>query len=316
MNWVTIKNPLFASGPDDEFAKFHFDFTNNSPPKHLFHYTSEENLINIIKFGNLWATECTFLNDASELRAGISVFEEELLLFDDNIFVELIKSALIRWDDNSWMHFVVSLSEQGDILSQWRAYGNDGKGCSIALDATCIKNRAGFGEHVRIDPEMLPKETSNFYHLLKVVYDINRKQEIARQFLMHAKKEFDNLRVADLTTSDEDREGFILLVAIRLKEFLISFKNTEFSEEREWRVVSSLHSNDLCIDFRNTNYGLSPYTKINLSPRDQIMSSRLPIERIILGPRNKTKPNQKGLDLLLKRMGCDAEIVPSMISYR
>lgn len=312
MNWTTVKNPLFESGPNDDFAKFHLEFTNAQPPQELFHYTSEENVLNIVRFGNLWATECTYLNDESELQAGINIFREELQKFADNIFVNLINAALNKWNENSWMCFVISLSEHGDLLSQWRAYAKDGTGCSLALDAVCIKNRAGFGEHVGIDPDALPSETSNFYHLLKVVYDKDRKQEIARQFLQHAKKQFDEFRLA----GGNDNETFVLLFWWRMKEFLISFKNDNFSEEREWRVVSSLYCSDPAIDFRYTSYGVSPYVKVNLSPRDHIMSSRLPITRIVLGPRNATKLNQKGLVLFLERMNCKASIAASLSPYR
>lgn len=316
MNWIAIKNPLFSSGPDDSFAKFHWEYTNTSPPDELFHYTSEENLINIVRSGNLWATECTFLNDESELRTGINVFREAVKYFNDSLFVDLINSALEKWNDNSWMYFVISLSEHGDFLSQWRAYANDGMGCSIALDAKCVRDRAGFGEFVGIDADKLPKETSNFYHLLKVVYKKEIMQEIAHQFLQHAKHQFDDLGVSDPSTDDKDRETFILIVALRLKEFIISFKNEEFTEEQEWRVVSSLHRGDPAIELRHTNYGIAPYTKINISPRGQIKSSRLPIMKIILGPKNKTKLNQKGLVLLLDKMECEAGITLSQCSYR
>jgi hypothetical protein len=157
VNWIQIKNPLFASGPDDCLAKFQFEYTNLSPPEELFHYTSEENLINIVRFGSLWATEC----DEAELRAGIRVFRDEVKCFNDKLFVELVDSALDKWNNNSYMYFVVSLSENGDLLSQWRAYASNGTGCAIALDGKSIRGRAGFGEFVGLDASNLPKETSN-----------------------------------------------------------------------------------------------------------------------------------------------------------
>lgn len=316
MNWITISNPLFASGPNDGFAKFHWEYTNATPPDELFHYTSEENLTNILKFGNLWATECTFLNDGSELLAGINVFREAVKSFHVPVFIELVNSALTKWNDDSWMYFVISLSEDGDLLSQWRAYANDGMGCSIALDAKCIRGRAGFGEFVGLDADKLPKETSNFYHLLKVVYENEAKLEIAHQFLQQAKLQFDEFDLGNPKSDTKDLETFVLISALRLKEFIISFKNEEFSEEREWRVVSSLHRNDPAIASRHTGYGIAPYTKTNLSPRDEINASRLPVKEIILGPRNRTKLNQKGLALFLKQMKCDARIALSKSSYR
>ena len=264
----------------------------------------------------MWATECTFLNDESELRAGIDVFREEVQSFDDILFVELIQSALGKWNDNSWMYFVVSLSERGDLLSQWRAYANDGSGCSIALDAKSIRNRAGFGEFVGIDADKLPKETSNFYHLLRVVYIKSEKKDIARRFLEQAKQQFDEFKLSDPACDDKDHETFVLVVALRLKEFVISFKNEEFAEEREWRVVSSLYRNDPAIDLRHTQYGIAPFTRTNLSPRGQIESNRLPILRVILGPRSKTKANSKGLALLLERMKYQPSITSSQCSYR
>lgn len=316
MTWITLKNPLFSSGPDDEFARFHWDYTSAVPPGELFHYTTAENLTNIIKFGNLWATECTFLNDSEEMLSGMKIFTEAVECFTDFAFRDLVKSALVLWNDNSWMSFVISLSEHGDLLSQWRTYAHDGTGCAIAFDAECIRSRAGFGEFVGLDPDKLPKDTSNFYHLLKVVYKIEEKRKIAKEFLRIAHDQYQVLGLSHSDATSENMKVFVLLCALRLKEFLISFKNEEFSEEREWRIVSSLHRDDSAIEFRQTNYGIAPYTRTNLSPKDKIFSSRLPIKKIVLGPRNLTKSNQKGLSLFLKRMSCDAHISASQSSYR
>jgi hypothetical protein len=112
------------------------------------------------------------------------------------------------------------------------------------------------------------------------------------------------------------RESFILVVALRLREFVISFKNEEFSEEKEWRIVSSLHRADPAIDLRRTIYGIAPFTKTNLAPRDQIASNLLPIKRIILGPKSTTKSNPKGLALLLEKSKYKVGIALSQCSFR
>jgi hypothetical protein len=316
MSWMTLKNPLFSFGPDDDFAKYHLDFTNKAPPQDLFHYTSEENLLNIIKSGTLWATECTFLNDESEFNSGVDIFREACEKFHDKLFIDAFTAVLKSWDDNSWMCFVISLSEHGDLLSQWRAYANNGTGCSIGLDTNCIRDRAGFGELVRINADQLPHDTTYFYHLLKVIYTKDEKETIATQFLRHAKQLFDSHRNEGGLVECHSLKLFILIVSMRIREFLISFKNEDFSEEREWRIVSLLHKDDPAIEFRHTSYGLAPYTKINLSPRVNIIKNKLPLIGLILGPRSKTKSNTKGVNLFLSRMDHELNVSTSKCTYR
>jgi len=313
MTWITVENPLFA-GPNDEFAKYHWHYTQSSPPKELFHYASEEGLMNMIRSKCIWATESSFLNDRSELHAGIQIFRDALSNFSNSDFVSTVQQVLTDWQNHFSMLFVVSLSEHGDLLSQWRAYANDGAGYSIGFSTETIKKRAGFGEFVGLDPDKLSKTTANFFQLMKVVYQTDEQRQIAEEFLRLAKMQFDALRG---NAGDEDPSAsFKVICGIRLQEFLISFKSAEYEEEREWRIVAPLRRTHAAIDFRITKYGMAPFVRVNIASREELDAPRLPITTIMIGPRNPSKSNRQGLHLFLSREKCEAQVRESGSTYR
>ena len=94
------------------------------PDKALFHYTTPDSLYSIIESKKLWATQIQHLNDTSEFQHGVDValleirdFEKKSLPGEDLLFESLKKR--VRSMDGA-RSFVFSLSEQSDLLSQWR----------------------------------------------------------------------------------------------------------------------------------------------------------------------------------------------------
>jgi hypothetical protein len=164
MSWKTIDNPLFAFERDDAFAKFHLSFAMKHLPAELFHYTSSDSFLAIINSQCLLATERSYLNDPQEFRWGLSALQKDL---DSHLakqyspdFVDQAKIALAEKEQDDLRLFVLSFSANPDLLSQWRAYASDGTGVAIGLDASALRDRAGFGEAVlrEIDLDKLPED--------------------------------------------------------------------------------------------------------------------------------------------------------------
>lgn len=86
----------------------------------LYHYTTLEAVLNMLKTKKLWFSCIVGLNDRSELNYS----DLSLGLKKD----ETINQQRIRFANE---RFLFSMSSKGDDLNQWRLYGNDGKGACL-----------------------------------------------------------------------------------------------------------------------------------------------------------------------------------------
>jgi DUF2971 family protein len=84
---------------------------SKQPDDYLYHYTTPEGLMGIVKNQELWATSVFFLNDIAEFKHGIELGRDHLEALFNN--TEKTKDTTI---------YVCSFSEEPDDLSQWRAY--------------------------------------------------------------------------------------------------------------------------------------------------------------------------------------------------
>lgn len=118
-----------------------------SRPPHLYHYTTTDGLRGILTSQSLYATDPLYLNDSTELSHGLDLLSE---------VYEQGRSAHEEWvadvldecfPPHPWRFkrdpaYIACLSEAGDQLSQWRAYGRSG-GAVIAFDVTILQAATG-----------------------------------------------------------------------------------------------------------------------------------------------------------------------------
>ena len=91
----------------------------------IYHYTSPESFLSILNSGELWMSDYSYLNDASELRYGLSLAKEcfesaAKKLSSSTVVLRNWGSTIDRFNSRVC---VASFSRDGDSLSQWRAYG-------------------------------------------------------------------------------------------------------------------------------------------------------------------------------------------------
>lgn len=110
-----------------------------------FHYCSGATFYSIITSRTIRFSDINLLNDADEARWGYDVFLQaanRILNRDDIpeiipiVPVDFIDRVDKVWHDSSFKitSFLSCFSIQGDSLSQWRAYADDGRGFSIGFD--------------------------------------------------------------------------------------------------------------------------------------------------------------------------------------
>ena len=134
------------------------EYLNYSPkvPKILYHYCSTHTFLSVIKNSNLWLADASKTNDETELIGlfeNISNIIDDILLHYKSIFAEetilqakicseLVIKNLISGEapivKNS-KNLLICFSEARDLLSQWRAYSNNGQGLAIGFNSEYLK---------------------------------------------------------------------------------------------------------------------------------------------------------------------------------
>lgn len=125
----------------------------------LFHYCSNRSFLSIIQSREIFASELTLSNDALEGRWAKTVFSQ--ICKDDPTLVEHHDELLDRFNFLSEMTsgaMGFCLSEDGDLLSQWRGYADNGSGVSIGFSRQYFedlykKNKEGPVRKVIYDEE-------------------------------------------------------------------------------------------------------------------------------------------------------------------
>src|SRR5258705_849439 len=110
-------------------------------PQTLYHYTTREGLVGIFSSGTAWATGIRFLNDASEYTYAQSRFVGMLREIQGQVapsHEEELEKTIRQLSGLTPHLFVFCLCRKGDLLSQWRAYGQPGNGYSIGFDAPAL----------------------------------------------------------------------------------------------------------------------------------------------------------------------------------
>lgn len=274
-------------------------------------------MISIISKREIWASDFSLSNDALEgkwirevfseycAERGVSRSQTERLLPHLDSVISLVGATGF------------CLSEEADLLSQWRGYADNGCGVSIGFSKEYFE-ALGNLKYNR-------KDEFNA-SLTKIEYDIDRQKELISEHA-NAVLEFVSegaLWPPTFLTPEEEKEKWEANFRSMHWRFLLffgyihQFKNPAFAEEREWRLISHvLH--DLGkergrqisrMEFRALRDRIVPFRRIPLENID-----RPAVTEIVLGPKNIT-PEQV-IDAALQRHGwLDVKIRKSRASYR
>ncbi|MBC7817514.1 MAG: DUF2971 domain-containing protein [Planctomycetaceae bacterium] len=287
MNAVAISLSLARAGGDvlDEFV--------SGSPDELFHYTDTAGLIGILAGkGELWATDVRCMNDTDELTLGNSLLERAILAQSAHPAYPLLVRLIEHPAYVSGIVFTTSFSSDRDLLSQWRAYADNGAGFALGFRSANLTK-------LTLDNKPVPK------YLVRVEYEPD-SQELRAQRLIermlstlepHVGKSFD----------DQDEQFLATALGLVLPTFSAASKNHGFREEAEHRIV--LRSNQdpvlapqakpeltmpLC-HFRSGRYGVTPFLKLRFP--DGLLTDAL--SRIVIGPRVSSPDTEQKLRTLL-----------------
>jgi hypothetical protein len=255
-------------------------------PKIVYHYCNIETFLNILRSASIHLSDVEQSNDYSEKKWMTDKIKEKFkkIIYKNRqyINVEILKEfdKMSRYFDYNNYAYASCFSEQGDLLSQWRAYAQDGLGVAI-----------GFSR------ELLEKINNNYdIKFLKVNYNSaiqNKYTELQAQKILDLFLEGDNLFHAMSEVFSNNLPN------------LCCYKNKAFKEEQEWRIIAPMTP----MGMKKQKFNLPPFvlSEIKITSRkDKLITySELDftqfkddmIQEIILGP--KCKVSKKHLQQIL-----------------
>jgi len=268
----------------------------------LHHYTDAAGLHGIVSSHRLWATAAQFSNDLSEIEYALTtaceVIEDTwkgrktLSAWEHMLHAHLQRFFAAPFPDFN-QSFLVSFCEEGDLLSQWRAYGHR-SGFSLAF-----KLRAG-------ESDLLRCEKAFRTLLRKVIYDPAAQRQRLNFLFKRLIKLVNGFQ--STPSSDEKHGGKLhvelsLILILELTDWACSVKHNAFSEEREWRLISFTNfgakvEKNVGVLVRPTPEFLIPYMVLRSTK-----SARLPIVEVRCGPSRLQAELARAATILLNKEG-------------
>lgn len=283
----------------------------------VYHYTNIQGLEGILNSNSLWMTDFKYMNDYREINHGLELV--------DDILQELEKKSLYKNKEEYfkiWKKFVkkgvkkrICIScfsaDNGDSLSQWRGYGNNGSGISIGfkIDST----------YWNYNPIAV---------LNKVIYDTD-KQKMILENIIHTYlvvSEWEDKNVKKFLKPEKMAKRCISSIY----EHITYFKDNSFEDEKEVRLVYKEDKSFFKIaklnkpkkEFRISDNKIIPYLSSKNIPKFNKEYARtkdeiLPIYDIVIGPQKDADLIMCGIKELLKSKGYkNVKVRKSIVPYR
>lgn len=268
----------------------------------IYHYCDSNAFFAICTNRKLWMNDLHSMNDFMELHWGYSIWEQSANTRIEKYGKEFLDEIdeVIHFSGFQGLLLANCFSTDKDVLSQWRAYADDGKGYVIGFNAKELLGLPIRALQVLYDKEQQIKEATA---TIDALYQL--KQEDSNEF-----KTFCNVFGYDLS----------------------AFKNPAFIKEKEIRLIHLLDfkkSNDFMklvdkggiyfgedrkgeeIKFRIKQDIPTPYIELDFSNNNKIN----PIKEVVIGPKNEVM--KTAIRIFLETIGIEkVEINKSNASYR
>ena len=287
--------------------------------KLVYHYCDNYKMANILSGKTLRMSDITKSNDYEEVKMffpGIlDAIEDEYrkdefpLQYMDRTNRDAL-GKLLEWeydilryefDRGGVTNFVVCFCEEGDVLSQWRGYADNGKGCSLGFSVKELE------DYCNTYKGILRFEQVDY----KTVKEINVTIVEEAMKVLNELRGLRNWIVENLPSLNEEKidKMFQYYFHQMISSVLMSslkYKNETFKEEQEWRLffsqqiykyakwiygdeeIETIVYDDMLkviknrIEFNVTSDDLIPFFPIKFTE-----ISPNPIKQVIVGPQNK-----------------------------
>ena len=303
--------------------------------KILYHYSGNIKCFNILSNRNIRLSDIRKSNDYAEMQ----IFYPDILEavrneyqqhpfdfeYEDKKGLEGISLLLsqtkkhldISFSEGKITSYVLCLSEEGDLLSQWRGYADNGKGCSIGFDMDALKKFCD--------------ESDGIFRLEKIKYLTMQDIEaliIERATFLNKRLQARYLECKENSTNSPAKifSGFFFDMIEEIGKSIV-YKSIGFAEEKEWRLYINdwLYKSFIGYSVKDTRGKVAKYLEGKISyhytDNDIISFTTFDfgdepskyVKRIILGPANKI--SNKDIENFLKQNNYATEVLTSEITY-
>lgn len=233
----------------------------------LFHYTSAEGLLGLLGGPGLkakmWLTQVHYLNDSEEALHAYKLTAYELRRLEKEC-PNLKRAAAgflgIPHDTQPWQEptgfavtreFTFSLSEERDLLSQWRGYTPLG-GYSVGYRVSDLKR---FAAHHGI-------------RIAQCIYEEAVQRELVATALIQIEDAYRRGEIAEKYPGVPDDDLVRATASVRFQQLGHRlgpiFKHPSFAEEREWRMIGMIGVNDPRARWRTRGNMIVPYAELDV----------------------------------------------------
>lgn len=200
-------------------------------PQIVYHYCSLDTFYQIISSSTIRLSNISKSNDSEEIMYILphvkkycnKIFMEYNSYLDEEFKIK--KNSINSFFDNifnelSLSFYVICFTEEADLLSQWRGYANNACGVSIGFSTDCLYP--------------LTCGISSNYNFSQVKYSLD---ELYDQITVYTKE-----KIKKNFTNDNQKNSIVLMNIINaiismLLYNSVLYKNPNFSEEKEWRLI-------------------------------------------------------------------------------
>lgn len=317
-----MKTPLEILRENNYNLRKHFTTPITELPPFLFHYTTSDGLLGILRTGKLWATNTYYVNDVSEIDYGCNIIRElvnEKLNDPSNPkhikeFLNVLNEPSF-WQRHMYLFnhnepqkneiFVSCFCAKGDLLSQWKGYGAQGSGFSIGFSREKL-----FKQQIQI---------------FRVIYEPADQYRLVKETIDEICKILDTVITSTgITDYNNLVRSSLMEISMYFRRFSLCFKHKAFKEEQEWRIIVMYDPSMLLkeIRFRSVRGNVVPYVEVDLSEKITADLTLLPIQKVYCGPTLHPQNAKSTIQALFKSFGYVdntgndiVEVIPSEIPF-
>ena len=272
------------------------EMLSQEPDGSLYHYTSIQGILGILRSGVIWASHIAYLNDHSEFNHAIEIARDflgknmktssgELSIFYEFLH-HMLPPKVLRLPSSL---YVASFSSIRDSLPLWRGYCSDNAGYSFGFD---------WNRHIPNNAILAP-----------CIYDNDKKRAVVGEILEEAwDSDPEEIRRREYRDGTTENPGILTLRALQFLRLFYSpaafFKDSAFRDEKEWRVVIPQTADFAPKEkYRPGRTLVVPYTELSL-----VQDNILHIDEIVVGPTVFMDAARQAIERLIKSLNDNPEV--------
>jgi hypothetical protein len=280
-------------------------------------------LLGILDAGALWATDIRFLNDSTEFLFArdvlVSHVRGRVLRLRNEHVRQVIEQEIERLASATSRAYVACFSEEGNSLSQWRAYAPR-DGVAIGFHRGALERVNDFVLRKCQYVQGTAPTKAERSDLAEIIAELDHAIAWTSRLVQQADRRT-TIGVGEMRTPVRDEA---IIMKNTLVWLALQIKHSGFLEEREWRLIDNRSPLDVYEmrqagnddrRFRPGGFGLTPYLLATLP--ESWRSLPLGIAEVIVGPGpNSTAVVASIEELLESRLRSTAPVRHCGIPYR